>query len=108
MNIEERRERHRIARRKSINTAKEFVAAYLLEHHCIDCGERDLIVLTFDHIQGEKRDNIADMIRNGLSVDTIKDEIEKTEVVCFNCHTIREQTRSKTYRWQRINENKGQ
>jgi len=103
MNIEERRARHRIARKKSRDRAREFVTSYLLEHPCLDCGETDPVVLTFDHVRGEKRANIADMISNSFGVETITAEIEKTEVVCFNCHAIRTQKRSESYRWKRIN-----
>ena len=33
--------------------------------------------------------NIADAVRNGLSLDTIKKEIKKCIVLCANCHAIR-------------------
>jgi len=33
--------------------------------------------------------NVADAVRNGLSLDTIKKEIEKCIVLCANCHAIR-------------------
>lgn len=103
MNIEERRVRHKISKENARQRAREFIATYLSEHPCVDCGERDSVVLTFDHVQGQKHDNISDMVRNGLSVETIRAEIEKTEVACFNCHAIRTQKRSESYRWQRIN-----
>ncbi len=103
MNIEERRVRHKISKENARQRAREFITAYLAEHPCVDCGESDPIVLTFDHVRGEKRDNISDMVRNGLSVEAIRAEIEKTEVTCFNCHAIRTQKRSESYRWQRIN-----
>ena len=100
MNIEERRARHKNNKENARNKAREFIAAYLVTHPCVDCGESDPVVLTFDHVKGEKRDNIADMVRNGLSVEAIRAEIEKTEVTCFNCHSLREQKRAGTYRWR--------
>lgn len=100
MGIEERRARHKINKENARNKAREFIATYLLEHPCTDCGEGDPIVLTFDHVRGEKRDNISDMVRNGLSVEAIRTEIEKTEVTCFNCHALREQKRMGAYRWR--------
>ena len=76
---------------------------YLATHPCVDCGERDRIVLTFDHVTGEKRANVSDMVQGGFGLESIKAEIEKCDVVCFNCHQIRSQKRAGMYRWQRIN-----
>jgi hypothetical protein len=73
--------------------AKQFVFEYLSENPCIDCGENDINVLTFDHVRGKKRDNVASMVAQGLSIKAITLEIKKTEVVCFNCHMRREQAR---------------
>ena len=74
--------------------AKQFVSeSHLSQRFCADCGENDVEILTFDHIRGEKKDNVADLVRQGLSIKTISLEIEKTEVVCFNYHTRREQSR---------------
>ena len=66
---------------------------YLSQKSCADCGENDAEVLTFDHVRGEKRDDVSNMVRYGLSIKTIALEIEKTDVVCFNCHMRREQAR---------------
>ncbi len=58
------------------------------------------MILSFDHVQGEKRDNVADMILKGLSVAAIAEEIAKCDVVCFNCHSLRTQQRAGAYRWR--------
>lgn len=63
------------------------VVKYLMEHPCVDCGEKDPIVLQFDHVRGSKKDNIAHMISGGYAWKTIKSEIDKCEVRCANCHT---------------------
>ena len=73
--------------------AKQLVSDYLAQRSDTDCGENDVEVLTFDHIRGKKKDNVANLVRQGLSIKTISLEIEKTEVVCFNCHMRREQSR---------------
>lgn len=103
MDIERRRARHRANKANSKQRARAFVDSYLATHPCVDCGESDAIVLTFDHVRGEKRANVADMIVSGFSVDAIAAEIAKCEVTCFNCHAIRSQKRSGAYRWQRTN-----
>ncbi|HUH98789.1 MAG TPA: hypothetical protein VLZ89_15600 [Anaerolineales bacterium] len=87
------KEINRSARQKGKDRAKQFIYEYLLNQVCADCGESDNRVLTFDHVRGIKKYNIADMIQQGLSNETIRIEMQKTEVVCFNCHMRREQRR---------------
>jgi DNA-binding NarL/FixJ family response regulator len=55
---------------------------------CKDCGEKNHIVLDFDHLHNKKY-NISRMIHDGFSWKAIAKEIEKCEVVCANCHRIR-------------------
>ena len=69
-----------------ISVAKEFIFEYLKEHPCVDCNEKDPIVLEFDHITNDKYKDISDMVHNGTSIVAIKVEIEKCEVRCANCH----------------------
>lgn len=72
------------------NIHKAFILEYLKNHHCVDCGESDPIVLEFDHIK-DKYKEISKLIR-GNSFQKLKDEIVKCEVRCANCH------RRKTFR----------
>jgi len=64
---------------------RKYVYEYLLVHPCVDCGETDPVVLTFDHIC-DKKMNVSKMIRQGRSFEKLKEEIEKCEVRCANCH----------------------
>jgi hypothetical protein len=100
MDILRRRERHKINKQNAKQRAREFIVAYLNEHHCVDCGESDPVVLTFDHMRGEKKDNISDMVNHGFGLETIKTEIEKCDVTCFNCHSLRTQQCMGSYRWR--------
>lgn len=70
---------------------------YLKTHPCIDCGETNVIVLEFDHRDDVKKDfNISESINSGCSWNRIKNEIDKCDVRCANCHRIRT---SKQFGW---------
>lgn len=79
-----RYKKSKLAREKRIRNA-QYVWDYLLKHPCKDCGEKDPIVLDFDH-NGNKSANVSDMVRWGSSIKRIKIEIEKCAVRCSNCH----------------------
>jgi hypothetical protein len=65
-----------------------FARDALLETGCVDCGEEDLLVLEFDHI-GPKQANVSDLVRDGCSLSRLKQEIDRCEVRCSNCHRRR-------------------
>lgn len=91
-------EKARVRNTELIRINGEFLIAYLKQHPCVDCGERDVIVLEFDHL----RDKVADvsvLARGGYSIETIQKEIDKCEVVCANCHRRRTAKRAGTYRY---------
>lgn len=45
--------------------------------------------MQFDHVRGQKKTNVAMMVKTGRPISTIAAEIAKCEVVCANCHAIR-------------------
>jgi hypothetical protein len=61
------------------------VHAILRSSTCVDCGERDPVVLEFDH-RGRKRGSVTQMAWWGFSVAAIDAEIAHCEVRCANCH----------------------
>ena len=68
----------------------EYVQEIKKQQCCADCGGQHPATLQFHHLNAEdKMFNVADAVRNGLSLDTIKKEIEKCIVLCANCHLIR-------------------
>lgn len=64
---------------------RALIYEYLQTHPCVVCGERDPIVLDFDHL-GDKRIEIGRMIKQGNGLNAIIAELNKCQVLCCNCH----------------------
>ena len=74
------------ARKKLASVRKrDFLLAYLRSHPCVDCGETDIVVLEFDHVRGEKVNNIGNLLWKGL-YELFVIEVLKCDVRCANCH----------------------
>lgn len=54
---------------------------------CNRCGFSDYRALQFHHTNN-KEYNISSMIKGGFNLSSIKEEAEKCEVLCANCHQI--------------------
>jgi hypothetical protein len=65
---------------------RSFLISYLLERPCVDCAERDPVVLQFDHCRGTKVMSVSEMVRRRVPEQRIVAEIEKCDVRCANCH----------------------
>ena len=78
----DRNKRAKIENRKKILTI-------LSSKECIDCGEKDHILLDFDHVKGVKRASIASMLSEGRSWNVIEKELLKCVVRCVRCHRIK-------------------
>ncbi len=73
--------------------AFQYIGDFLRSHPCVDCGEKDIVVLEFDHKdRNDKSYDINRIIKTGLTFRKLKEEILKCEVRCANCH------RRKTHR----------
>lgn len=90
----EHRKNTKVASDKFRKVNREKILAYLLEHPCVDCGEKDPVVLEFDH-QHNKRDVVSRMTTNN-GWERVAAEIAKCQVRCANCH--RRKT-SKDFDW---------
>lgn len=80
---------------------------YLEKHSCVDCGEKDIVLLDFDHLR-DKKENISKMLLGGYSYEAIMEEIKKCDVVCVKCHRYRTAIRAnwKIYKYSRLKNNK--
>ena len=78
------------------NRNRQFIWNYYSQNPCVDCGENDPIVLELDHVRGEKKAGVSQLVHNTRSLAVIKTEIAKCDVVCANCHRRRT---AKTQEW---------
>ena len=82
---------NRTRHRRSI--IRTYINEYKQERGCLDCKEMyPYWMLDFDHLS-DKKFNISSYRQMTNSLEVIKEEIAKCEVVCANCHRIRTFTR---------------
>lgn len=74
--------RARLKGRKYVQSVKD--------NPCMDCGVKyHYSAMQFDHVRGKKRMDVAKMVRDRYSIDILKKEIAKCDLVCANCHAYR-------------------
>ena len=76
---------------------RKIVWEYLVSHPCVDCGEKDPVVLDFDHVSGKKKRNVSMMLGTHTSKAMMK-EISKCVIRCSNCH--RRKTAKERHTWR--------
>jgi len=72
---------------------------FLRRSACVDCGERDPLVLEFDHVD-LKRAAVTRLAWYGCSLATIDAEIAKCQIRCANCHRRMTATRGGHFRFR--------
>lgn len=75
---------------------QKYILDLLSQTPCKDCSNPDIRVLEFDHLR-DKKFNISTMIKS-YSLEKIKEEVAKCDIVCSNCHKIRTYNRRPNYR----------
>lgn len=78
-------------RRKRVNHKKLEAMRFVKEHKekvgCLHCKIKDPTLLDFHHLEPEKKlYNISEMVKRGMAIDLILDEMAKCIVLCSNCH----------------------
>ena len=77
---------------KKLNRVKieRLIVDHLRSHPCVDCGETNLLVLDFDHVdRTTKLRSLSASISAGLTTRKVLAEIEKCVIRCANCHRKR-------------------
>jgi len=83
--IVSRKEQVKKSRKRAIRRNKKYIENYKLKNPC-SCGEIEPCCLSFHHNNGNKTDNISNMVNKGYSIKRIRLEISKCEIKCLNCH----------------------
>lgn len=66
---------------------REIFREWMQDKSCVDCGFNDWRALQFDHLR-DKEFDIA--TKKGIrTLESLQEEIEKCDIVCANCHSIR-------------------
>ena len=75
------------AKKRAYKRNMIFLIEYLKQHPCIECNEKDMVVLEFDHRKNSNKiREVSKMAANGVSIETLKKEITKCDIRCANCH----------------------
>lgn len=81
---------NRASRASRCAELKARVDSIKLDSGCVDCGYNfSSVALDFDHIKGDKIDNVSQMIYKPDTWAHIQEEIDKCVVRCSNCHRIK-------------------
>jgi len=86
------RRRYNLEREK-INKMR---TVYKLLEGCLDCGVKDTRVLEFDHRNPNAKSFTISSQHYRRSTGTFQRELDKCDVVCANCHHIRDHARGGT------------
>lgn len=92
------RHNHRIKRWK-------ICLEYLKNKECALCGEEDILVLEFDHCDGDKEYDISQMVSRSIGTYVeLEAELKKCRVICRNCHVRHHHQQRNTLKWQYVQE----
>ncbi len=66
---------------------REWFWRYKKKLECSICSESHPAIIDFHHKKGKEKENeVSILVSNGYSIDKIKTEIKKCQVLCSNCH----------------------
>ena len=77
---------------------RDWLCQYLMSHPCVDCGERDIVVLGFDHKNPRTKLFVISNFRSKTLLAVIA-EVAKCDVRCANCNRRKTHYASHRMRW---------
>lgn len=89
-NQERQNKSSKLSFEKARAKAQQFIDNYKLEKGCKVCGYKTHPeALDLDHRNPEEKKFVVSRKVGNLSLEKLKEEIEKCDVLCANCHRIR-------------------
>ena len=88
-----------LARKRSRFINQGLVDEHLRAHPCVDCGETDLVVLDFDHVDPALKDAEVGRLQFETGPDRLRREMDKCVIRCGNCHRLRT---ARQFGWWRV------
>lgn len=82
-------EKVRNTNHKRKERCRSYLYDILLKSSCVDCGLSDPIVLEFDHRNPEEKYRDVSLLVQQGSIELLKTEVSKCDIVCANCHRRR-------------------
>ena len=82
-------QKHIVERKIQIKERRKDIKEYILSRKdkCNRCPETHTSCLEFHHIDGDEKDCILSKVpAQGWSIERVKQEIDKCELLCSNCH----------------------
>jgi hypothetical protein len=79
---------------------KEYLERARSNGKCVDCGESNPLLLQFHHRDGKEKYVIGMYTR--WSLNRLKEEIAKCDILCANCHIIRHHNEQTGYFAQKV------
>jgi hypothetical protein len=74
-----------VKRRK--DSIKKWLENYKSNLVCSKCGENHPATIDFHHKKGYMKERaISQLVYDGYSINKIKEELNKCEILCANCH----------------------
>ncbi|KKK91954.1 hypothetical protein LCGC14_2707780, partial [marine sediment metagenome] len=84
---EEHRDEREVTRQALVKRNLRYVNGIKLKDGCSVCGYKKCTSsLDFHHVRGKKLWDISSLVLGAYSMDNIKRELEKCELLCRNCH----------------------
>ena len=70
---------------------------------CCICGETNPLTFDFDHlIRKTKLGVVGLMYQRGNSIKKLKEEIDKCQILCSNCHRIKTHQENNSWKWKKF------
>jgi hypothetical protein len=75
---------------KELQEKKRAIVDDMKQAPCTDCNRTfPSVCMDFDHVRGEKKAGITQLVGQHWSVEVLMEEFAKCELVCACCHRIR-------------------